>query len=99
MCLLERTLTKDEMLDDISVYWFTNTGTSSAQLHWENTANNFNAVDVSIPAAVKVFSGEIYRAPRSWAERSYHNLIYSTRSIRAVTSRRGNSHVRWVDRV
>jgi pimeloyl-ACP methyl ester carboxylesterase len=72
----ERELTKDEMLDDISLYWLTNTATSSAQLYWENNANNFNAVDISLPAAVTVFPGEIYRAPRSWAERSYHNLIY-----------------------
>jgi pimeloyl-ACP methyl ester carboxylesterase len=72
----ERALTKDEMLDDISLYWLTNTAASSAQLYWENNANNFNAVDIWIPAAVTVFPGEIYRAPRSWAERSYHNLIY-----------------------
>jgi pimeloyl-ACP methyl ester carboxylesterase len=64
------------MLDDITLYWLTNTGTSSARLYWENNANNFNAVDISIPAAVTVFPGEIYRAPRSWAERSYHKLIY-----------------------
>jgi pimeloyl-ACP methyl ester carboxylesterase len=72
----ERALERDEMLDDITLYWLTNTGTSSAQLYWENNANNFNAVDISIPAAVTVFPGEIYRAPRSWAERSYHKLIY-----------------------
>ncbi|GCE21297.1 epoxide hydrolase family protein [Dictyobacter kobayashii] len=72
----ERSLTKDEMLDDITLYWLTNTGTSSARLYWENNANNFNAVNISIPAAVTVFPGEIYRAPRSWAERAYHNLIY-----------------------
>jgi pimeloyl-ACP methyl ester carboxylesterase len=72
----ERVLTKDEMLDDITLYWVTNTAISSAQLYWENNANNFNAVDISIPAAVTVFPGEIYRAPRSWAERSYHKLIY-----------------------
>jgi pimeloyl-ACP methyl ester carboxylesterase len=72
----ERSLTRDEMLDDITLYWLTNTGTSSARLYWENNANNFNAVDISIPAAVTVFPGEIYRAPRSWAERSYHKLIY-----------------------
>jgi len=72
----ERELTRDEMLDDITLYWLTNTGTSSARLYWENNANNFNAVDISIPAAITVFPGEIYRAPRSWAERSYHNLIY-----------------------
>jgi pimeloyl-ACP methyl ester carboxylesterase len=72
----ERSLTKDEMLDDITLYWLTNTGTSGARLYWENNANNFNAVDVSIPAAITVFPGEIYRAPRSWAERAYHELIY-----------------------
>jgi pimeloyl-ACP methyl ester carboxylesterase len=72
----ERALTKDEMLDDITLYWLTNTATSSARLYWENNANNFNAVDISIPAAVTVFPGEIYRAPRSWAERAYHKLIY-----------------------
>jgi pimeloyl-ACP methyl ester carboxylesterase len=83
----ERALTDDEMLDDISLYWFTNTGAYSAQLYWENNANNFNAVDISIPAAVTVFPGEIYRAPRSWCEQSYHKLIYWNRSTRAVTSR------------
>lgn len=72
----ERALTQDEMLDDISLYWFTNTAASAARFYWENNANNFNAVSVSIPAAVTVFPGEIYRAPRSWTERSYHQLIY-----------------------
>jgi len=72
----EQALTRDEMLDDITLYWLTNTGTSSAQLYWENNSNVFNAVDISIPAAVTVFPGEIYRAPRSWAERTYHKLIY-----------------------
>lgn len=77
----EKALTQDEMLDDISLYWLTNTAASSAQLYWENNNNNFNAVeqktaDISIPVAVTVFPGEIYRAPKSWAERSYHKLIY-----------------------
>jgi pimeloyl-ACP methyl ester carboxylesterase len=72
----ERSLTRDEMLDDITLYWVTNTGTSGARLYWENNANNFNAVDISLPAAITVFPGEIYRAPRSWAERAYHNLMY-----------------------
>jgi pimeloyl-ACP methyl ester carboxylesterase len=72
----ERSLTKDEMLDDISLYWFTNTATSGARLYWENNANNFDAVDISIPAAITIFPGEIYQAPRSWAERAYHDLIY-----------------------
>jgi pimeloyl-ACP methyl ester carboxylesterase len=51
----ERSLTKDEMLDDITLYWLTNTGTSSTRLYWENNANNFNAVDIDIPAAITVF--------------------------------------------
>jgi pimeloyl-ACP methyl ester carboxylesterase len=72
----ERSLTKDEMLDGISIYWLTNSAISSAQLYWENNANNFNAVSISIPAAVTIFPGEIYRAPRSWVEQSYHKLIY-----------------------
>jgi pimeloyl-ACP methyl ester carboxylesterase len=72
----ERALTRDEMLDDISLYWLTNSATSSAQLYWENKDNVFNAVDISIPVAVTVFPGEIYRAPRSWAEHNYHKLIY-----------------------
>jgi pimeloyl-ACP methyl ester carboxylesterase len=72
----ERSLTLDEMLDDITLYWLTNTATSGAQLYWENNANNFNAVDISIPTAITVFPGEIYQAPKSWAERSYHKLIY-----------------------
>jgi hypothetical protein len=68
----ERSLTRDEMLDDITLYWLTNTGTSGARIYWENNANPI-AVDVSIPAAVTVFPGEIYQVPRIWA---YHQLIY-----------------------
>ncbi len=77
----ERSLTKDAMLDDITLYWLTNTGTSGARLYWENNNNNFNTEDqktgeISLPVAITVFPGEIYRAPRSWAERAYRNLIY-----------------------
>ena len=77
----EKSLTKDEMLDDISLYWLTNSATSSAQLYWENNTNNFNAVEqktaeIKIPVAITVFPGEIYQAPKTWAERSYKNLIY-----------------------
>jgi len=77
----EKSLTKDEMLDDISLYWLTNTANSSAQLYWENNTNNFNVVeqkthDIKIPVAVTVFPGEIYQAPKSWAEKAYKSLIY-----------------------
>ena len=73
----ERVLSRDDMLDDTTLYWLTNTATASARLYWENNANNnFIAVDVSLPTAVTVFPGEIYRAPRSWCEKAYRNLIY-----------------------
>jgi pimeloyl-ACP methyl ester carboxylesterase len=77
----EKSLTKDEILDDITLYWLTNTANSSAQLYWENNTNNFNVVeqktnDIKIPVAVTVFPGEIYQAPKSWTEKSYKNLIY-----------------------
>ena len=69
-------LTRDEVLDNITFYWLTNTGVSSARLYWENTFDFFGVKNVSIPAAVSVFPHEIYKAPRSWAERAYSNLIY-----------------------
>ncbi len=69
-------LTRDDVLDDITLYWVTNTGISSGRLYWENKLNLYLAADVSIPAAVSVFPGESYQAPRSWAERAYHKLIY-----------------------
>jgi pimeloyl-ACP methyl ester carboxylesterase len=77
----ELELSKDDMLDDITLYWLTNSATSSAQLYWENNNNNFNAAsqktaEIAIPVAVTVFPGEIYRAPRSWAQKAYRNLIY-----------------------
>jgi pimeloyl-ACP methyl ester carboxylesterase len=72
----ERVLTRDEMLDDIMLYWLTNSATSSARLYWENADLAFYAVEIDIPVGVSVFPGEIYRAPRTWAERAYRKLIY-----------------------
>ncbi len=69
-------LTRDDVLDDITLYWLTNTAISSARLYWENKVGLYNAANISIPAAVSVFPGENYEAPRSWAERAYHKLIY-----------------------
>ena len=69
-------LTRDDVLDDITLYWLTNTAVSAARFYWENHINLYNAADVSIPAAVSVFPGENYPAPRSWTERAYHKLIY-----------------------
>jgi pimeloyl-ACP methyl ester carboxylesterase len=77
----ERSLTKDEMLDDITLYWLTNTATSAAQLYWENNNNNFNVVEqktreIKVPVGVTVFPGEIYQAPHSWAKKAYPRLTY-----------------------
>jgi pimeloyl-ACP methyl ester carboxylesterase len=69
-------LTRDEVLDNITLYWFGNTGVSSSRLYWENKLGFFNAKGVSVPAAVSVFPREIYPALRSWAEQAYPNLIY-----------------------
>jgi pimeloyl-ACP methyl ester carboxylesterase len=69
-------LTRDEILDNITLYWLTNTGVSASRLYWEYKGGFFNAKGVSIPVAVSVFPGEQYEAPRSWAERAYPNLIH-----------------------
>ena len=69
-------LTRDEILDNITLYWLTNTGVSASRLYWEYKGGFFNAKGVEIPVAVTVFPGEQYQAPRSWAERAYPNLIY-----------------------
>ncbi len=73
-------LTRDDLLDNITLYWLTNTGVSSARLYWENKADFFDAKNISIPFAISVFPGELYQAPRSWAEHAYpHNLIHYNR--------------------
>jgi pimeloyl-ACP methyl ester carboxylesterase len=72
-------LTRDDILDDFTLYWLTNTAISTARFYWESHINLYNAANVSIPAAVSVFPGENYEAPRSWAERAYHKLIYYNR--------------------
>jgi pimeloyl-ACP methyl ester carboxylesterase len=69
-------LTRDQVLDNITLAWVTNTGVSSGRLYWENNLGFFDVKGVSAPAAVSVFPRELYRAPRSWTERAYPNLIY-----------------------
>jgi pimeloyl-ACP methyl ester carboxylesterase len=77
---LESVLTRDDLLDNISLYCLTNTGVSAARLYWENKADFFDAKDISIPFAISVFPDELYQAPRSWAERAYpDNLIHYNR--------------------
>jgi pimeloyl-ACP methyl ester carboxylesterase len=78
----ERSLGKVEFLDDVSLYWLTNTATSSARLYWENdnisllSAGQQKTAEISLPVAITVFPGEIYRTPETWARRAFHNLVY-----------------------
>jgi pimeloyl-ACP methyl ester carboxylesterase len=72
-------LTRDDILDNISLYWFTNTAISSARLYWENKTAFFDVKNIAIPVAVSVFPDEIYAAPRSWAERAFPKLIHFNR--------------------
>ena len=69
-------LTRDDILDNITFYWLTNTGVSSGRLYWENKLGFFDVKGVSIPVAVSIFPDEIDAAPRSWVERAYPNLIH-----------------------
>ncbi len=69
-------LTQDDVLDNITLYWLTNTAISSARLYWESKLAFFAVKGVSIPVAVSVFPDELYEAPRSWAERAYPKLIH-----------------------
>jgi pimeloyl-ACP methyl ester carboxylesterase len=72
-------ITRDDWLDNTSLYWLTDTATSAARLYWQLAAagkNFYAAADVSLPAAVTVFPDEYVHAPRTWTEQAYHNLIY-----------------------
>jgi pimeloyl-ACP methyl ester carboxylesterase len=69
-------LTRDDILDNITLSWLTNTGVSSARLYTEFKGGFLHDLSISVPAAVSVFPEEIYQAPRSWTERAYHNLIH-----------------------
>jgi hypothetical protein len=69
-------LTRDDVLDNVTLYWLTNTAVSSARLYWESKLPFFAPKNVPIPAAVSAFPEELYQAPRSWTERAYPKLIY-----------------------
>ena len=72
-------LTRDDVLDNISLFWLTNTAISAGRLYWEYKGSYFDVKNVSIPVAVSAFPDEIYYTPRSWAERAYPKLIYFNR--------------------
>jgi pimeloyl-ACP methyl ester carboxylesterase len=77
----EGAISRDEILDDITLYWVTNTGASSSRFYWENNNNNFSASaqrtnEIKLPVAITVFPYEIYRAPETWAHQAYPSLYY-----------------------
>jgi len=79
----EKSPTKDDVLDDITLYWLTNTAASSARLYWENggrgsviVATAQKTAEISLPVAITVFPEDVYRPPETWARRAYRNLIY-----------------------
>jgi pimeloyl-ACP methyl ester carboxylesterase len=79
----EKSPTKDDVLDDITLYWLTNTAASAARLYWENGARGSVVVaaaqrtgEISLPVAITVFPEDVYRPPETWARRAYRNLIY-----------------------
>ena len=78
----ERLVPRDDFLDNVTLYWLTNTATSSARLYWETSGQSVLLADaqktseISLPVAITVFPDEVYRAPQTWARRAYRNLIY-----------------------
>ena len=84
-------LTRDDVLDNITLFWLTNTAISAARLYWEYKGSYFDVKNVSIPVAVSVFPDELYQAPRSWAERAYPKLIHYNKLDKGGHFRPGNS--------
>jgi pimeloyl-ACP methyl ester carboxylesterase len=78
----KQSLTKDEVLDDISLYWLTNSASSASRIYWENrkinliSAGSMQSDKITIPVAVTTFPEDVYASPETWARRAYKNLIY-----------------------
>ncbi|MFC0556923.1 hypothetical protein ACFFHJ_39100 [Planotetraspora thailandica] len=72
----------DDMLDNITLYWLTNTATSSARFYWENSDVSFAAIKLDLPVGVTVFPGELYTPPRKWAEEAFSHLVYWNNDVR-----------------
>ena len=72
-------LTRDDVLDNVTLFWLTNTAISASRLYWENKLSFLAPKGVTIPVAVSVFPDEIYAAPRSWVEKAYPNLLHYNR--------------------
>ena len=75
-------ITPDDFLDNVTLFWLTNTGVSSARLYWENKLPFFSVKGVKVPVGVSTFADELYRVPRSWAEQAYPNLVTYTQHDR-----------------
>jgi hypothetical protein len=80
-------LTRDHVLDNITLYWLTHTGASTSRLYWENARGVTAALKqppphVTLPVAFTVFPGEIFQAPRHWVKSAYHNLTYFNQAER-----------------
>jgi pimeloyl-ACP methyl ester carboxylesterase len=69
-------LTRDDVLDNVTLFWLTNTGVSAARLYWERKVGFFTPKGVKIPVAASAFPDELYQAPKSWVEQAYPNLIH-----------------------
>jgi hypothetical protein len=69
-------LTRDDILDNITLFWLTNTAISSYRIYWENKYAFLRPLGVTVPVVVSAFPDELYQAPKSWAERSYPNMVY-----------------------
>jgi pimeloyl-ACP methyl ester carboxylesterase len=73
-------LTRDDVLDNVTLFWLTNTGVSAARLYWEYLyrykGTYLSVKNVTVPVAVSVFPDEVYQAPQSWAQQAYPNLVY-----------------------
>jgi hypothetical protein len=72
-------LSRDDVLDNVTLYWLTNSGIPSARLYWENKLDFFDIKGVTTPVGVSAFRYELYQAPRSWSEKAYPNLVYYKR--------------------
>ena len=78
----EKSPTRDDVLDNITLYWVTNSGTSAARLYWENAGRGVTSAaaqktaEISLPVAITVFPDEVYRVPETWARRAYRKLVY-----------------------
>jgi len=75
----ERALSRGAILDNITLYWLTDTGASSGRIYWEAGAAQASTRPITIPVAVTIFPGEVYRPPKHWVERAYRNLTYYNR--------------------